>query len=498
MSITNKSSVHAILSSRDFQPSDTYLKKAKMKLLSAFKLFWLVIKITDGNIFTLNAGINLSSTFPDAISEFVDNTFSLFATSVNLISPEFSRNYKLADIKNDIVKQVSLHFPIMFRLISSPEALSDSIKTYRKKFSVIILANDFDDFMEIYPRISSKIFRLDGLYLIILTNGEIPEIHDMFRLLWKTQIYNVNVMFEAQNSSIFVKTFLPFATGNCNNTDPVLINEFINGKFANENLFHNKMHNLHNCHVNVSISNNTQPSVIVKRMSNGSYDIGGENIKLLNALAQTLNFKIAYTFIGEEGYFHPNGTAKGPLKAVLDGQAELSINNWWLKLNRLMFLDSTSSYLSEPVSFVIPSSRELTAFAKLVTPFEYSVWLMILFYFLVGFVVIFFVKRREKSIQNFVFGPVVHPYYNMVVAFVGGAQRVLPRTNFARFLLTMFLIYSLVIRTLYQGAFFELLRSNKHHKDLESIEEMIDKNYKFYTVPGMLDLFQASEAIRNK
>lgn len=329
-----------------------------------------------------------------------------------------------------------------------------------------------------YEKMSSDVFKTSGLYLVLLTNGNIHEIKSIFDILWSNQIYNVNVLFEDENKSILVHTFMPFTAGQCSGPDPVLINEFLNGKFTNDlkKLFANKMQNLHNCPVTVSIAVSVEPYVIIKRFSNGRFKLTGEDIKVLKALSQSLNFKIVYIFIGNGGCFLSNGTALGTLKALLDGLAEISISNWWLKVDRLQFLDATNDYLSDAVSFIIPSGQELSSFEKLAYPFEFSVWAMVLICFLIGFIVIFTVNCRQKVVQHFVLGPVANPYYNMLVALLGGAQNVLPKTNFARFLLMMFLMYSLVMRTLYQGAFYELLRSNKHHKKLESMAEIIQKD----------------------
>jgi hypothetical protein len=87
-------------------------------------------------------------------------------------------------------------------------------------------------------------FRTTGLYVIAMIGKEIKEI---FSLLWQLQIFNVNAMFENENGEILVKTFLPFSRGNCNNTKPILINRFKDGKFENgiENFFPEKMKNLH-------------------------------------------------------------------------------------------------------------------------------------------------------------------------------------------------------------------------------------------------------------
>lgn len=75
----------------------------------------------------------------------------------------------------------------------------------------------------------------------ILVDGEIAQIERIFELLWNKQIFNAIVMHEEGNGRISVKTFLPFKPGKCNDTSPVLINEFKNGNFSDGNIFPDKM-----------------------------------------------------------------------------------------------------------------------------------------------------------------------------------------------------------------------------------------------------------------
>lgn len=112
---------------------------------------------------------------------------------------------------------------------------------------------------------------------------------------------------------------------------------------------------------------------------------------------------------------------------------------------------------------------------------------------------IYIVGRRPQSEQDFVFGTGNrNPYLNLLVGVVGGSQSVPPKRNFARFLLMLHLIYCLVLRTLYQGSFFELLHSNKRYAEVQSVDEMIERDFKFYAQSGIAGLFQGSEAVKSR
>lgn len=205
-------------------------------------------------------------------------------------------------------------------------------------------------------------------------------------------------------------------------------------------------------------------------------------------LSSTLNFRIIYTFIGPVGYLFENGTAEGPLRALLDNKADISV---W-------HFDSTIPYAGGPFIFLVPPGREFTAIEKITFPFS-SLWILIASSLLVGFIVIFTIKRKALQVQNFVFGSAIRsPYLNLITGFIGGFQNTLPARKFSRFLLVIFLLYSLVIRSLYQGTFFVNMQSNEQQKQVQSVNEMISKNFIFYAPENFADLFRGIEIMKDR
>ena len=458
-----------------------------MELIFSIKVFFYFCWLVDEEITSLN----LYSKDPNlifAVNEVINEIFENSVGTLNVITVDDREN--LMDFKEKLLSRALAECDFAIR----QEFTSNlTFCNFQKRQSVIFIMENYEDFHKFYQKLTPEIFKFNGIYLIILVNGEIPELEKIFQLLWKIQVLRIFVVFENVDGSVPIKTFMPFATGNCYDTSPVTIETYKDGQFSTNktNLNHDKMENLNNCKVRVTVTNNTEPFVISRRLTNGTFELKGTDIKILNALSETLNFSVDYVYIGSQGYLLKNGTSEGPLRYLLDAEADLSITNWWLKLDRLKFLDATSPYLSDQIIFVVPPGRELTAFEKLIFPFTLNVWLIGLGCLLTGCLIIFLIKRRSKATQNFVFGSgVTSPYLNMFIGFIGGSQQILPQRNFARFLLMMFLLQTLVMRTLYQGSFFNLMRSHKRVKEVQSVDEMIEKDFEFYTYKGNADIFQ--------
>lgn len=435
----------------------------------------------------------LAESVDHVINEFLSKKYEI----TNIVTPDHS-SFAVSDFKNEFLSRSFKSLKSLFRHDISSQL---TVLRHRQRRVGILLIEALDDFKEILLNFSSKIFQYSGYYIIALVEGEIQEIEEIFKLLWKTRIYNVVVMYESKPGTVRMKTFFPFNFGICNDTTPVLINTFTQGKFikSNDKIFPKKMNNLYNCSIRVAIANNAEPEIFIKILSNGKNDLSGRSIELMRTLSETLNFNINYSHIGPKGYVYENRTCEGPFKAVLDGDADLTISHWWLKENRLTLFEASRSYNSDPLHFVVPPGKDFTSFEKLVFPFNGSTWILVIVLNTTAFLVIFIVKMFPKTVQSFVFGTAVrYPYLNLFIGTVGGTQHILPRRNFARFLLMMFLLLSLVIRTIYNGSYYQFLKSNKHHKRVETVTEMVENDFTFYVYNGGEDLFTGMDAIKNR
>ena len=458
---------------------------SKMISFVSIVIFW----ISNAETFLVVDNTGNFSHLVDGVSKVIDEIFINNSETANFMSPNSSSSssFLIKDFKDALGLKAFQNPKVVYR---HEFASNDMTFQSRKRRMTVFLAENLQDFKREHAVIKPGFFKFNGFFLILLMNGRIFEIETIFKLLWKIQIYNVIVMFE-ENNEVLVYTFFPFNAMKCDDTTPFLINKIVDGNFLNgsENIFPDKMENLFNCPIRLSTAEHEVPFVNVAKLSNDSYKLEGLDITFLNILAEKLNFKIEFTSFAKESYIFENGTMSGAFKVLSDGRADMTISSWYLKPNRLRFFDSTTTYSYDSLVFLVPPGAKLTPFEKLIYPFTSVVWFMVLGVFLVGFVVIQILKRQKPSVKNFIFGTrVKHPILNMFSGFIGGVQKVLPKRNFARFLLMSFLMYSIVVRTLYQASYFQLIKSDKTSKIVQTIDEIIRKDFKIYIMPGNDDL----------
>jgi hypothetical protein len=236
-------------------------------------------------------------------------------------------------------------------------------------------------------------------------------------------------------------------------------------------------------------------SVIRTRQKDGSFKLSGFDMDLIDELSKTLNFKVILDFIDGShpfGRVFSNGTATGAIGDVVSGRAQITIGRLYLTFYRLQVADSSISYFSFPEIFVVSPGKMLSDFEKLLQPFDSTVWLMLLAIFVTAIsVTIFLNAKKLQKYQSFVYGSdIKYPLNSILVAALGGSHHKLPKRNFSRFLLMMFLVLCLVLRNAYQGSLYKFLQSEERKKTADTIDDIVEQEYEFYISPYQTDIFE--------
>lgn len=142
------------------------------------------------------------------------------------------------------------------------------------------------------------------------------------------------------------------------------------------------------------------------------------------------------------------------------------------------------TYAQSPLVMVVPPGREVSALVKLFGPFDITVWLVIGCMMLFIVVVTVALKFLSPKIQDFVFGTNNRtPLLNIVNIVVGMQMFKLPRRNFARVILTLFVILWLVLRSLYISVLYTDLQESKRKLPVQTVEESLRLGFRYFMIP---------------
>lgn len=173
---------------------------------------------------------------------------------------------------------------------------------------------------------------------------------------------------------------------------------------------------------------------------------------------------------------------------IVKNEADFTIGMFTITFLRSQFMTSSELYFSVPFILIVPPGLPFSSFEKLFRPFSLAVWISLLSVFIIAAIVVTVIKFQKIAVRNFVFGSKnMSPYMNILSVFVGGTLSRLPGSNFARYLLAAFLLFSIVKRTLYQGALFKFLQAEDGTKQIQTIDELVEKNMKVYMMPSSIE-----------
>jgi hypothetical protein len=241
--------------------------------------------------------------------------------------------------------------------------------------------------------------------------------------------------------------------------------------WSSKQFFVPNLRDFHGCPVSIGVLRGAQPAsdAYQPNKDNTSLHFWGYNIQIMEVLSQNLNFKANF-----------NAVEVPKIREMFDKFDYMMFSYGF------SFIHESSYYITETYNVIdwvilVPPGHYYTPYEKLLLPFSYETWIWFVVLHIVAIVVILIVKVMSKTVRDFVFGlNVTNPVLNLLIAFTGGGQMVLPGRNFARFILMMYILFSLVVRTAYQGISFELLINDPQRSPVGSVDEMIEGNMSLY------------------
>lgn len=401
-------------------------------------------------------------------------------------------NSKLSEI-NFIVDQKKFHGDSLQEvLLNLRGEFSIEIRSLRQYYKPrelrqslnIIFGADHKSLENFCISLSTDHFQFSGYFLLTLHNFSFPEMRNIFDILWKKSIYNVNVLtINEKSSNVPIFTFIPFKRKICNDVSPEKINEFNSEsmKWTTNNFFPDKLNNLHNCSIRIGTYRNLV-GTMVDVFDNGTKIYHGIEDDLLNEFVQSLKFSVDIkVYPVDSGVFFKNKTATGLMKRVFEGTVDMIYGYLSLQSSRTEFLSATNPIFNDKIILVIPPALLIGSIRKLLLPFHVFTWTGLLAMIIAACLIATIIKCLPQSVHDFVIGKNVrNEYLGIFYVLTGGSQKKLPFRNFARFMLMLFVIFCLVMRVAYTGSLYHQMKSDVTTKEVSSIDDLDEMDFTFY------------------
>lgn len=379
------------------------------------------------------------------------------------------KSKEIDEIANEVLRQTQ-NAPISIKIINFAS---------RKQFdrvliteSCILLFNDAKSLHE-FVNASMILYTRSNAFILLayvpIRNSFVP--YSSYKLDHFYDLHHVGNFLE-------LKTNVSFSANDCWYFDIKVVNKFSMKKmrWIGDETYVNKYRNYNGCVIDVGVDEYDSPPWLVVNISKDNVvtNIWGLHHELMKVASKKLNFTLQYVpFFKKRSDFFLQLRTRGHLKTGYP---------------------QTQSYWFEDIIVIIPPGHFYSSYEKLLLPFDSDTWICFIITFAVGFVVIFLLIVAKDSMRDHFFGNrVAAPTLNLLGHFFGIGQKLLPRRNFARIILMIFILFCLIMRTAWQGKYFEFLTSDGRRHGMITIDEINKK--KGYFLYGTAETIQITRDV---
>lgn len=340
-------------------------------------------------------------------------------------------------------------------------------------------------------------------FVIITTTkfaNETWVITHLVRIAWRHKVVNAVFLMPQKNKTTFnIYTWHPFKEGKCGRQFGAarVIDECSFGNFRNgTSWFPNRIpNNLKSCEVQIRTivwpPFVSTPTRKVPGTKNEFIFESGIEIKLMNTVAKAANFTPVYTLserVQDWGVITINGTATGMMATVLNEEVDIGMCTLGATDARHQFFESSVSYMQEDITFCVPHSAPKPYRKRALAILGIEILLLCFIYIILIAIVSVKLARYQPNESN-IYKNYVTCVLNVVSIITYSPVATLPRSSHVRFLIMLWVIFSLNLNIIYQTNLMSVLTSTSFDQELTTVEEMLRTNYDIYIIPAAKRFF---------
>jgi hypothetical protein len=391
----------------------------------------------------------------EAIKGIVHNYFAVKEPKIDLYfcgpkSETLAENL-LREKPQDVIFSVKSFQTIESAVLSSPS---------------ILLFDSYDDFYKFFVELGKVSTPKPNFLFYIPRKGNQSVILDYAAK--SDEIENANFIDVVNGTTVDLVTSFLFEPGKCKLPQYKTINRFStdNMKWDNDTFYPEKYGSYHGCPLFVGLLNIDDNTTLPMATKTSHL--------IFHILAKELNFRNISSVMDK------TNVEKYDLFNILFYQHSISFE----------YFDFSPALYTDHVTLTVPAGEPYTQLEKMFLMFDKETWICIGVTLVGSLLVIQVINFMSVQIQKFVFGRDIRtPSLNVASVFLVGGQNRLPGRNFARFMLMMFIIWSLIIRTCYQSMLYKNLQRDMRRPRITTFEELNEKNFSIVVDHGYDDIF---------
>ena len=387
-------------------------------------------------------------------------------------------------------------------LVAQYAEKADNVNVFKRLYGHVLEVNDVEDLKLMLPvHYMNNRWNNSARFIIMLSSlvdyREMVKISEYF---WSFNVLTGVMLLPGANySSYDVYTWYPY-TNNCGQHQGVLtLKEQCYDKVMKKNWFANKLPKMvTGCPLKITTVIYPpfvmQPQV-TSTNNNSQYQFTeGFEVKMINMAADFIGMKPVYTMSDvpdDWGIAYANGTTKGPLTKLFNGEVEVAIGAYVATRETHQLFEYTNSYFQDGLKFCAPHALEKPHWKKLS---EIIAWpVLILGTFTIITLSVITSKLSVNSHERRHYHTFLNCFQNIVAALIGSAYFVQPLTSKIRILMMIWFIATLYITIAFQTYMISSLTKPDYEVQIKSMNEVIDSNYDLFFHENALTYFSLSD-----
>ncbi|PSN31493.1 hypothetical protein C0J52_28197 [Blattella germanica] len=409
---------------------------------------------------------------------------------------------KLVDL---LLRKVHSHITWPIEVILPPieTLLSDEITYVHQGYIIFLWTNEYNEIEYLEEQMHelqyTKSWNSRGKFIIIIPDLGKESINSLALNISQT-LWSDKSLRNMSNEGISTFTSFPYEKENCDGTINTvkrihLWNDCKNDLKSNFQLFSNKIpRNFQECPLRVSTVG-IPPYLITSHKIVDSKEIfthvHGYSLEFIYILSELFNFKVIVNYQATQM------TSEAYLKMfnhLFEDESDLGLGIIPNAARVSDLFDMSIPYMFESIKIMIPCPNQIPRTERVFGIFQISVWVVLI----ISVIVISLVQRQLEIFHEDVhcFKSISSSLENSWAVLLGLSIHQLPKTLILRQHFFLYVLYCMVISTIFQAFFTTYLVEPGYERQLKTIDEFIESRILYGQVQIFAKLLQAETAIQ--